>query len=308
MPSHHPRAKIFISCGQSKISDEVEIAHRIAERILSLGFEPYVAVEEQSLRGVKENIFSQLETSEYFIFIDFKREKIIRDGEDIFRGSLFSHQELALASYLDIPLLSFQEHGVKKDDGLLRFLQGNCIPFSDRHLLPSVVSDEISRREWSSGWKNALYLDRDPKQYSDAKIQDGRLCRFFHIDVKNLHQRKTALNCYAYLEKVYDVQNKKDISIRTVEFKWAGYVIPYASIMPKSFRSIDAFFVSHVAPTQMMFNIYTDSSQFVPRIIGPGEYDFTYLVVSENFLPVSRKFRITVGNTLADISLVLAKE
>ena len=272
MPTHHPKTKIFISCGQSKVSDEVEIAHRIAERIHSLGYEPYVAVEEQSLRGVKENIFSQLETSEYLVFIDFKREQIVCGEEKLFRGSLFSHQELALASYLDIPLLAFQERGVKKDDGLMRFLQGNCISFSDRHLLPSVVSDEISRRKWTSDWKNSLCLERDPKQYSDATIPDGRLCRYFHIDVNNLHHRKTAINCCAYLENVYDVENKKEISIRTVEFKWAGYIMPYASIMPRSCRSIDAFFVSHSSPTRMMFNIYTDSTHFVPRIIGPGNY------------------------------------
>jgi hypothetical protein len=50
-------AQIFISCGQSKNSDELTIAKDIATRLDNAGFRTYVAVEEQILRGVAENIF-----------------------------------------------------------------------------------------------------------------------------------------------------------------------------------------------------------------------------------------------------------
>jgi hypothetical protein len=43
------RARVFISCGQTRDTDEVEIAHRIEELLYQEGFEPYVAIEEQSL-------------------------------------------------------------------------------------------------------------------------------------------------------------------------------------------------------------------------------------------------------------------
>jgi hypothetical protein len=69
-------ARVFISCGQSQGTDEVQVAMDIATEFSRLGFDPYVAVEEQCLRGIKENIFHQLETSEYFVFIDFKREYV----------------------------------------------------------------------------------------------------------------------------------------------------------------------------------------------------------------------------------------
>src|SRR6266571_4187938 len=95
------RARVFISCGQSKHSDEVETARKIARRLQELGFDPYIAVEEQTLRGLKENIFSQIENSEYFVFVDFKREQLVSNDPPMHRGSLFSHQELALASFLD---------------------------------------------------------------------------------------------------------------------------------------------------------------------------------------------------------------
>lgn len=68
------KARIFISCGQRKDTDEVAIANQIADKLeKELGFEsPYIAVQEQRLEGVKENIFRRLSNSEYFLFIDFK--------------------------------------------------------------------------------------------------------------------------------------------------------------------------------------------------------------------------------------------
>lgn len=138
MSSRELKARVFISCGQTRGSEEENIAHKVSERLDKLGYDSYIAVEEQTLRGVKENIFHQLETSEYFIFIDFKREKLEYNGFQICRGSLFSHQELAIASYLDIPLAAFQEEGVKQEDGLMRFFKviayrsetGTCWPTS----------------------------------------------------------------------------------------------------------------------------------------------------------------------------------
>lgn len=69
-------ARVFISCGQHKDKGEVQVAMDIAAEFKKHGFDPYVAVEEQTLRGITENIFPQLAKSEYFVFIDFKREHI----------------------------------------------------------------------------------------------------------------------------------------------------------------------------------------------------------------------------------------
>jgi hypothetical protein len=148
------QARVFISCGQSKNSDEVSIASQIEETLCSLGFNPYVAVQEQTLRGLKENIFEQLSKSEYFIFVDFKREPI---SDGVHRGSLFCHQELAIASYLNIPVLAFQESGVKSDDGIVRFIQMNAVQFTDRHLLPGLIAEEVTKRKetWDPCWRNS---------------------------------------------------------------------------------------------------------------------------------------------------------
>jgi hypothetical protein len=58
------RARIFISCGQRE-GDESELANTIAHRLIQRGFDPYIAVEEQVLRGFTQNILPRLEESEY---------------------------------------------------------------------------------------------------------------------------------------------------------------------------------------------------------------------------------------------------
>ncbi len=77
MPDEELKAKVFISCGQRRKSEEVQIANEISERLARLDYDPYLAVQQQSLRGVRQNIFQELETSEYFLSIDFKREPVV---------------------------------------------------------------------------------------------------------------------------------------------------------------------------------------------------------------------------------------
>jgi hypothetical protein len=141
MNARPPGARIFISCGQSKESDEIHVAREISVRLEKLGFDPYIAVAEQTLRGIRENIFEQLRKSEYFLFVDFKRE-LLADSQ-VHRGSLFSHQELAIASLLEIEVAAFQEKGVKKTDGLMQFMQTNAHEFTDKNLLPDAVANKI---------------------------------------------------------------------------------------------------------------------------------------------------------------------
>ncbi|MGD0468599.1 MAG: hypothetical protein ABSA54_09515 [Terriglobales bacterium] len=298
------RARVFVSCGQSKQSSELDTAEKIRVRLQELGFDPYIAVEEQTLRGLKENIFRQLETSEYFVFVDFKREELVLRGtqpiEAVYRGSLFSHQELAVASYLDIPLLAYQERGAKKDDGILRFLQANAIEFTDRNLLPNVIADEVRRRGWNPNARNELALERRPSQFVDAQVYGTQVVRrFYYVDVRNLHPRQTARNCYVYLEKVVKLNQRTEIPFGSVELKWAGYTLPNAHILPQKVRPFDALFIPFATPTQVGFNAFSDSTLFGrPLIDAAGEYELHYAVVSDNF-PIARcSVLLTLSSTL----------
>jgi hypothetical protein len=299
------RARVFISCGQNRDSSEVAIAGQIAARLDKLGFDPYVAVQEQTLNGLKENIFRQLSYSEYFVFVDFKREKL-ESKDAVYRGSLFSHQELALASYLNIPILAFQENSIKKNDGILGFLQTNMISFTeaDRHLLPSVVADKVVERGWEPNWKNELVLERDPNQFTDPFVRNvGKHGRFFHITVRNRHRARIATNCYVYLERATKLDPPTEIPLLTVELKWRGYMLPNAHILPQTTRDFDAFFIFHNAPEVPQFQSFTDASECAPPIVGAGRYELRYVVVSDNFPSVRGVFTLNLSRSLETTKL-----
>ena len=313
---NNPRARVFISCGQQKGTDEVKIAHRISEKLEKMGFEPYIAVEEISLRGVKENIFQRLGESEYFIFIDFKRERLFKPKNGNFedtgkhRGSLFSHQELAIATFLDIEALPFQEEGVKEGDGILKSIQANCIKFKDRHLLPDVIAEKVRERGWNPSWRNELLLERDDKDFEDKVYAGGiykeGVARFYHIKVKNLHRQKIARNCIAYLEKIKNLSTDEEKSFELVEFKWKGVKTREVAIPPEKPRYLDAFHVYYHSPNIVHLGInrhLVDFSGYEPlyTLEGPGAFELTYVVFSENFSPARATFKLQVGERLDDI-------
>lgn len=298
------KAKVFISCGQRRDAEEVEVVRAIAKVFEGLGFDPYIAIQEQTLRGLKENIFSQLTTSEYLLFVDFPRENFGDSSER--RGSLFSHQELAIASYLDLPVIAFQQKGVKPLDGMLGILQANAIPFDDAKKLPEMVRQQVNKAGWRADWKNALAIKRTPAEFDDARIvgQPGQPnARFFHLTVGSLNPYKPAVNCTAYVEGIRDLRTNLPVTFRTAELKWAGYVLPSVAIMPASSRELDAFFVLHDNPLTMHFNCFTDSGYFMRPICGPGQFRLDYLIVSENFPQARISVTATVGNTIADATL-----
>lgn len=297
------RAKVFVSCGQKVNTDESKIAMNISRMLTRMGFDPYVATDQNSLRSLRENIFSQLRASEYFLFIDFARETLNESPEH--RGSLFSHQELAIASYLELDALAFQQKAVKRLDGMLSALQVNATPFDK----PSQVSNLIRRRvqaSWNPGWKNTLKISRDPQEFDDAYIPSPNgnvLARFFHLKVENLHFRQPALDCVGYVSSITYSQSNQKIPFRTSELKWAGYTMPTSAIMPRSHRELDACFVLHKEPEILHFNCFTDSSYFMRPIKGPGDLEVKYTVISRNFPTVESTVHVHIGSSLNKLKI-----
>jgi len=290
------KTRVFVSCGQSTDTDEFELANRIGRLLDSLGYDPYVAVAEQTLRGVKENIFARLSESECFVFVDFKRE-VLPDGSH--RGSLFSHQELSIAAYLEKPLIAFQEQGVRLE-GVLAFVQGNCTKFSNRDELLPMIADRVSKN-WRSDWRDQITIVRDPNQFADAlhmhpQFPQGRPVRYFHLEVRNEHFSKTSFNTYAYLERIIDTKTGKPVDLKLVEFKWRGVVFPNVVIPYQSSRELDAFLVYHDSPAKLRLGASTDSPEHV-KALQPGDYELTFVVHSQNFAVSHSTFRLHAGGT-----------
>jgi hypothetical protein len=292
-------AKIFLSCGQKH--EEQELANRIAKRLETLrapgksgpdaGFHCYVAVADQSLDGLRENIFHQLETSEYFVFLDFKRDPLGDSGE--FRGSLFTNQELAVASYLSKPAILFQEAGVRQLDGMLSVFHANLTIFDDRRRLEDQVAaavlEKLQSGEWSTNWSDELVIEVPTIRFSKSgEARPGSppgLIEYYHLGVRNQHNAKVALNCCVLLESI--VARDGSAAVRPfdpVELKWAGapLTLPNVIIPASAMRRFDCFKIRHDAPDRIEFYTLTDATEFSPVITHPGIYDITYCVSSSN--------------------------
>jgi hypothetical protein len=293
------RARVFISCGQRADSGEAAVAAEIASVLSEAGFQPYVAIDHQSLRSIRENVFPQLRDSEYFLFLDFRRDGLLGSSSVEYRGSLFSHQELAIASYLDKEVLAFREAGVRPLDGLIGHLQTNCFEFDERSTLPGRVSEEIRRRGWRPNWQNRLTLSLASPPFNDAlHLPDQVMGRFYHLRVANLHPTRTAQDCVAYLREVIDCKSNCRVPFETVEFKWAGYSWPEATIAPSSSRRLDAFWLPHYEPTKPRFNCFADSSHFVPHFGGVGGWELSFEVISSTIPSALAHFRLELRNQL----------
>lgn len=305
------RARVFISCGQAKGTDEVEIAREITENLKEQGYDPYIALEEQTLRGVKENIFQRLKESEYLIFIDFKRERLYRVNDahkdiGLHRGSLFSHQELAIATFQDYKVLAFQEDGVKKDDGILGYIQANCIPFQNRTTLPSLVIEKIRERSWIPNWRKEIVLDRSDNYFEVARSLGEGPGHWYHIKVTNHHMNKIARNCIAYVEKVTN-QTTNDVRVFDyLELKWKGVIVDKISIPPGTYRFLDAFHVNFSTPNIVWLGLNPhivdwEGYKRTFNITGPGKYDIDYVVFSDGFPAARATFRLQIVSQLQDI-------
>jgi hypothetical protein len=118
------KARIFLSCGQDFHSGEKQIAEAIKKRIneSDLGVECWAACEVQNLNDLRNIVFKQLEEADYFVFVDFKRERLVNISatkstkQTLHRGSLFANQELAIASYIGLgdSVLLLQEENVER--------------------------------------------------------------------------------------------------------------------------------------------------------------------------------------------------
>jgi hypothetical protein len=101
------RAKLFLSCGQDEKYGEPQVGEKVADSLRQIGFDVFFAPRVQDNKSLTQVIFRELEDSDYYVLIDFKREKLVPPFEVAsfqHRGSLFSHQEFALACYLGLEI------------------------------------------------------------------------------------------------------------------------------------------------------------------------------------------------------------
>ena len=170
---------------------------REIEGLESFGFEPSVSVGQSSLEGLRENIFRQIIDSEYFLFVDFKREQIVRNDSS---GSMVipPFRVFVLPSrighrfFLRMEAIGFQEEGMLRE-GILDVIQLNCQNFKGPVDLLGKVREQIAEKVGNrTGELNSPCIE--------SQTNMGRWIGesiYWHVKVQNVDWRKPALDCRA---------------------------------------------------------------------------------------------------------------
>lgn len=183
-------SKIFLSCGQH--GNELTIARKIKSELVRRGFEVHVALDVQSIPEINSGIIGELKNSDFYLFINFCRESIGKDkrGQVEYRGSLFSHQEFAIAYALgfDDKILVVNQKGAKKE-GLLKYFGCNTEEFSDPDDCVVVVQHALNRANWQSDYSRRLHAGQThvsrKMRYSNPDTEINLKGDMWQLDIHN---------------------------------------------------------------------------------------------------------------------------
>jgi hypothetical protein len=282
-------ARVFISCGQ-RGDREKKIGLAIEQHFADAGFSTYFAERVHSSDGLTENIFRFLDQSEYFVFVDFRRDRLETDGH---RGSLFVNQELAIATFLKLPGIGFFETGVRRE-GIADYQIYNAIEFEDGTEILSALKRETS--DWDPKSVNELAISYDASATSRGITITNQAGRpksdWYHLEIQNRSARKHALACMAYITRITDRVSAHAFPLPTVELNWSAIADVTANIIAGSRRDLDAFFVVYGDPSIRFHHrsLGTTNPRYSLPPLKPGLYRLEYTVISTNFATVVAEY------------------
>ena len=308
-------ARVFISCGQ-RDRREKETGLAVEQHFRDRGFETFLAERVHSPEALTEVIFRGLSESEYFVFIDFKREVLDkkqrlwgprwlwwhfgRGRREEYRGSLFVSQELAIATYLKLPLLGFSEKGLKRE-GIAGFQLYGAIAFEDGQQILSVLEQETA--DWDRSSVNELAIEYVPETTTRGielrNWPENPPSDWYHLQVMNRNKRENALSCFGYLSAIHDLESGREYDLPTIELNWAGIGDVVANVIAGQRRDLDAFFVVHGHESVYFHEraLGTTNPRYHLPLLPRGRYDLEYTVVSANFATVRKRYVLEFHGT-----------
>jgi len=269
------KATVFISCGQRN-ETEKKFGNWL-ERYFKPKYDVYFAEEVHSSKPLLTSIFSALRESEYFVSFNPYRE----ETRDV--GSVFVQQEIAIAAFLKMQMISFHERGVSKIEGIASGLHLNSIEIKE----PDDMKYHLDKKtkDWDPTSKNQLFLEFD-NPHTNVQISNHPtkpLSNWYHISVFNGSSYEHAKSCRAYVETIEDLDKKQMVPLQyKLELIWSGIGSPSVSITKQKTRDFDAIYTIQGSKLWQFQSLQTSTVYKYPNL-GDGRYKITYLVVSDNF-------------------------
>ena len=173
----------FLCCGQATPEERLA-ANTVADWFRASGYEPYVAVTVQTIMDLNSGIIGALKTSDYYVLINFRREEI-SGNPVLYRGSLYTHQELAAAYVLDFQDMILVSQRDLKQEGILKFIVSNAQTFDSANEVLGIVQNCVAQANWSPSFSRQLSL---------TQVRWGPLC----ITLTTLQEQSTSLQSPAW--------------------------------------------------------------------------------------------------------------
>lgn len=287
------KSTVFISCGQ-RDDREKAFGDKLVNYFQSKDFETYFAEHIHSSKPLLQSILDSLKESEYFVAWNPYREKV----GDV--GSLFVQQEIAVAASLGLPSLYFYDKGVSKTVGMSGALHLNGIEINSITILEREL-DKLTKT-WDNTSKNQLFLEFGNEHKNVSVLNDPTqpLSNWYHLIVQNECSFQQAKNCRAYISNIRDSGGQDLISEYKQELIWAGIGAGTISITKKTKRDADAIWTLQ-GSGQWRFQSIQTSTVYAYPILTDGEYDITYLVVSDNMPDAHLEVKVRLDNDLATV-------
>lgn len=296
--------RVFISCGQAT-SEERKVAGSVGGWFSRKGFRPYVAIQAQSLADVNSGIIGELKRSDFYVFIDFRREKLptkrarpARRRSQVFRGSLFTNQELALAQSLQFEKVIFlQQEGVQRE-GFLQYMTSNAEPFAVAGEVSRLVARLVKARGWHPDYSRHLTVGAEhwtsPLSYHDHT--GIKKVRVFELDIHNRRNDLTALNAAARLAQLAGPDGTVRTDIDISPLKTTGQYGYVHTIWSERHAAWDLFAVHMETPATISLNSALDVLPRASLISTPGQWSLKYEVCAVAFPVLTFDVKVFVSD------------
>ena len=293
--------RVFISCGQAT-EEERQVASAIRSYFEAAGFCPYVAIQAQSIQDINSAIISELKAADYYVFVDFPREPFLGADGGQHRGSLFTHQELAIAYTLGFEKAIFLQSKDVTLEGLLRYTASNAAKFSQaRDVLPA-LKQLVEERQWDPSYSRHMVVHGI--HWSDAILSFGShtgealVGRFLYLDIENRRTDIAAFNCIARLASLEGPPGTGLNHTDRSHLKVTGHPGFVQTIWPSSTGAFDLLVVKQQGGSVCLNN----ALDVIPKpelISKPGSYVLHYEVLAEAFPVLELAVRLDVtGNPM----------
>jgi len=295
-------AKVFISCGQAS-PVEKQVADTLAKWFSSKGFSPYIAIQVQSILDLNAGIIGNLKTSDYYLFVNFRREHLNRFPRGEWRGSLFTNQELAIAYALGFEhMLMINQIGVRRE-GVFKFMVSNVPEFATPNDVLSRVQSAVQTAGWDPSYTRQLdvaghYFTPKPFQYKDHT--GSRSVRVLHLRVQNSRTDIGAVGTIARLFSITDQSGNQIDSPDRSQLKASGDAAAYSqTIWPNSEETFDLLAIDMENQNHVYLHSMSDVHPRQPIISQCGIWLLDYEIFSQGFprLAIRVKLHLTGDHT-----------